>query len=82
MSSRPDVMSTPISSSPSRSLMAIFPPFLMLSYSLSGVFLISPFFVAIIKFPVASFLTGIIVATFSPRESCKRLIIALPFAWR
>ena len=69
------------SSSPSRSSTAINPPFRILLYSLSSVFLIIPLLVPIIRYLLSSKpLMGITVATFSSGCSCNRFTIAIPLA--
>lgn len=82
ISSSPLDISVPIRLSPSSNVIAIFPFLFMRSNSDRSVFLISPFFVAMMRLPFASSPRGMIVVTFSSASSAIRLTMLLPFAVR
>ena len=83
-SSSPQLISTEISSSPSRTVCSTRPPFRIFMHSAMRVFLMRPSRVAVTRYPVSSTSRGTmnIAVTFSPVRSCKRFTTGMPFEVR
>ena len=74
---------TSINSSSSRSVIAASPVFLTCAYSVIGVFLTSPFLVAMNRYSPSLYSSiGITALIFSPGINCRRLTIAVPLEVR
>ena len=83
-SSSPLLISTEISSSPSRTVCSTSPPLRIFMHSAIRVFLMRPSRVAVTRYPVSSTSRGTmnIAVTFSPVRSCRRFTTGMPFEVR